>query len=583
MKILVIHLLVLLSGIFLIKAQGRNDDCGVRFEDKSVCACSSEPNNGAVQCFNSNTVEICPCSCMYYDAQLNKTIVGHCLFSCFSYRKLKITNTSYFNYDMCNGDYTTNRHGRFCGSCDKDYGLAVYSYHYISCIPCRDTSYKNWLKYFAVALLPLTAFYILALVLKFNVTSSSLGGIVMIIQCATSPQLSEIIDTQIHLMYDGYVRTAIKIFLTISGMTNLDFFRFLYEPFCLHPSANSLHVLSLDYIVALYPFLLILITYMLVTLYDRNYRLLVWIWKPFKWCIYHYSKQWNIRSSLIEIFATFILLSYVKMLGVSLNMLYMTRTYDISGKVQKKTYLLYDADIDYLGSKHLPFALLALSILTVFVLLPFLLLLLYPCRCFQKCLNYFGWRCQTLHIFMDAFQGSFRTEPRDYRYFSAYFLLLRVLIMVQMQIFPTVFMFYTCTLLALIFATMIATLQPYRVSIHNKIDTILMLILATYFASYITSELLTLLGYHYEAEVTLWCLSVSIIGLVVYLVLLLIWKLFSAKFMSVFRNGLEKWNSMCNCCTHAESIESFGRGSSINESERQHYPPLLGPPQGQSY
>ena len=560
----------------------KRNDCGVKFEDNGVCVCNNHSKYRPLHCHNRHSLEIQPCYCVYYDAGLNLSAVGHCFFTCFSNTRIKIANASGFNNDMCNGFYTTNRNGHFCGSCDKDHGLAVYSYHYISCIPCKDTSYKNWLKYFAVALLPLTAFYIIALLLKFNVTSSSLGGIVMVIQCVSSPLYMNIIGSQMILHFTNIkshsLSIVIKTILTICCMTNLDFFRFVHPPFCLHPKANILHILSLDYIVALYPFLLILITYVLVTLYDRNYRLLVWIWKPFKWCIYHYSKKWNIRSSLVEIFATFFLLSYIKIFGVSLNLLLMTRTYDITGRVLKKNYLLYNANIEYFGSEHLPFAVLAIFVITVFVLLPFLLLLLYPCCCFQRCLNYFGLRCQTLHIFMDAFQGSYRTEPRDYRYFSAYYLLLRMVISIQVQIFYSGFIFYTSAVLAIIFAAVLMAAKPFKVDSHNNTDSILIMLMAGYFSSYAISDFQTMLGNYHESDMAGKFAVIFGMLLILYFVLLVSWKLIGSKVKSIARKCRQAWGSSGrHTPEYTRSIETFDRDLPINEiAERKNYPPLLG-------
>ena len=568
-------------------------NCGVRFEDNGVCVCSKSVQDGAVQCHSNNTIAIRPCYCLYYDEKLNSSIVGHCLFTCYSNMRIKITNTTNINHEICkvhsisSGKHThskhINRNGRFCGSCNKDHGLAVYSYHYISCVKCKNYSYKNWLKYFIIALLPLTIFYILALLLKINVTSSSFSGLVVICQCSTIPVYMIVLEGQMALKYLTSVQSiSVKIIITLLCTTNLDFFRLFYSPFCLHPNFNILHIMSLDYIVALYPFLLILITYVLVTLYDRNYRLLVWIWKPFKWCIYHYSKHWNIRTSLIETFATFILLSYIKILGVSLHLLLMTRTFNINLKAMKKNYLLLDASIEYFGSEHLPFAVLAIFVITVFVLLPFLLLLLYPCRCFQRCLNYFGLRCQALHILMDAFQGSYRIEPHDYRYFSAFYLLLRMLVMVQVQIFTSAFLFYTSAMITLLFAVVLAAFQPYKVSAHNYRDSILLVFLGGYFASYGTSEFLTLLGYYSEVSIVLGFTSLFAISLALYFTLVIASKLFGSQVKSMIRKTRRTWSTLCDH-KHTESlpaIESFDRD--VNESQRN-YPPLLGPQQDHTY
>ena len=73
-----------------------------------------------------------------------------------------------------------------------------------------------------------------------------------------------------------------KVILSIFGVVNLDFFRDIYSLFCIGPTFTILHVLSLDYIVALYPYFLMVLTYVLIKLYDRPCVFLVWTWKPFK-------------------------------------------------------------------------------------------------------------------------------------------------------------------------------------------------------------------------------------------------------------------------------------------------------------
>ena len=40
---------------------------------------------------------------------------------------------------------------------------------------------------------------------------------------------------------------AEHLYLSFLGIWNLDFFRLLYRPFCLHPNSSTLQVLSLDY------------------------------------------------------------------------------------------------------------------------------------------------------------------------------------------------------------------------------------------------------------------------------------------------------------------------------------------------
>ena len=63
---------------------------------------------------------------------------------------------------------------------------------------------------------------------------------------------------------------ATQAIIAYFGIWNLDFFRLLYTPLCLHPNTTTLQVLSLDYIIAVYPLLLIIFIYTLVRLHYKD-------------------------------------------------------------------------------------------------------------------------------------------------------------------------------------------------------------------------------------------------------------------------------------------------------------------------
>ena len=77
-----------------------------------------------------------------------------------------------------------------------------------------------------------------------------------------------------------------------------------------------------------------------------------------------------------------------------------------------------------------PYVVLALSVIVIFVLLPPLLLLLYPTRLFRKSLSWCGFqRWDILHPIMDIFQGWYKngTESTlDYRSLSSLYMLIRL-------------------------------------------------------------------------------------------------------------------------------------------------------------
>ena len=584
------NVVLLLSVFGLTTTKLLPENCDIRFEDNGVCACSSYDKSGIVKCKNhSRKVEIQPCYCMYYDATLNLSTVGHCYFSChqLEHKTVDISTSSEFNENYCGHYGFLHRTGRFCGQCNSsDYGLAAYSYQLIRCTPCRNHSYKNWLRYFAISLLPLTVFYILALLLSFNVTSSKINGMVLVIQCITSPAQMTMLKTNPYIdSHNTWISVLLKVAISLISITNLDFFRFVYPPFCLHPKANVLEIMSLDYIVALYPFFLILLTYVLITAHDRQYRLVVWVWRPFKSCIHRYRKTWKIKTSLIEMFATFILLSYVKILGTSFQVFSFTATFGITGKSLNEYFLSSDANIAYFGSTHLPFVLLAMVISVVFVVLPLLLVAFYPCRCFHWCLERCRLRSQTLHIFMDAFQGSYRTEPHDMRFFSAFYLLVRISILIQTMLFPSTLKLFTSGILSLASAGVVAIFQPYKVKGHNTMDSIWMLLMGGYFISYHEVLILTALDYGKQWVLAAVINVLSIVCLLIMLVFLMVWIIASSWIKAVVRKIMSKlgWLTLHHHINDSgcdEVIESFDRD--IGQQSNS-YSPLPGSSQRSTY
>ena len=201
-----------------------------------------------------------------------------------------------------------------CGRCRSDYAPPVYSYS-LSCVNCTTS---NWGKYTAVSLLPLTAFFVFIISCRISATSPKLNGYILLVQVIFSPPI--IIYTAYHHKKQVLLYT-LNMVMSVMGIWNLDFFCSVYSPFCLHPDTNTLKVVALDYLIAVYPLLLIGVSYFLGLLYDENVRLAVCICKPFVTPFIRFCRQWNIKSSLVDASATLLLLSYVKILSVSMDLL----------------------------------------------------------------------------------------------------------------------------------------------------------------------------------------------------------------------------------------------------------------------
>ena len=255
---------------------------------------------------------------------------------------------------------------------------------------------------------------------------------------------------------------------------------------------STLQTLTLDYAIAIYPLILITATYALVELHARDCRLIIWIWSPFSKCCARFSRIMDIQASLIKAFATFLLLSYVKLVDSTLTVLVPTVVYNIHEEILG-VHVYYDASYKYFSKEHIPYATMSIILFLIFVISPLMLLLLYPMRCCQKCLNIcnHGSLRIVLHTFVDAFQGHFKdgTEPgtHDCRWFSAVYFLGRIGIMYAIFFISDyargyiaaaglIIMLYGICMSILVILMFL--LQPYKSKRVNNYHTVLMLILA---------------------------------------------------------------------------------------------------------
>ena len=162
-----------------------------------------------------------------------------------------------------------------------------------------------------------------------------------------------------------------------------------------------------------------------------------------------------------------------------------TFSWDMERTIQSPV-VYYDGTLEYFGLEHLPYALLAFAVLIVFTFLPILLLCVYPCRCFHRCLNRYHLSSPALHTFMDTFQGSYKdgtNETRDCRYFAAIYLMTRVVLYLSVEISIVTFNTSTISGVLLVVIVLLAVFHPYKESLYNRLDICLLVTLMAMFSS----------------------------------------------------------------------------------------------------
>ena len=450
----------------------------------SKCECGSLLG-GIISCrdkenFKANSVVIG--YCMTYDEEVG-TVAGSCSYNLISYNSNSVPhiyrqlplNNSLLNDEMC-GDFKRTR--RLCGSCEKGFQLSAYSYN-MKCVQCSRSVFMNWMIYMCVAFLPLTGFFIFVLVFRISATSPKWDGYILLAQYMSSPygvrSFLSALETRPILL------TIFKFVMTLYGVWNLDFFRTLYPPICL--DIDPFQVIVLDYVVAVYPLVLVILAYVCIQLHAHGCKLLIFLWFPFRKCYIRIQNKVDIKASIIDVFASFLVLSYVKFLASTFDLLIPIKFYNVRGE-SLGYYIYFDANLKYFGSEHLPYVIIAL-VIAFFLILPPLLLLLYPLRTFRRfCGNW-----QALPIFIDSFQGVYKdgvVEGKyDYRYFSAAFLIIRIVLLLTYMLTLNRYFYLVSLFIFMVFALILMIVKPYKekYSTYLTANIVFLLLVAMWNAS----------------------------------------------------------------------------------------------------
>ena len=327
-------------------------------------------------------------------------------------------------------------------------------------------NYKyNWVKYIAVVYVPLTVFVLIIIFFRFSASSGS-----MVVYVTVSQMMANMAVVSLYLLvYNNNMST--KIFVALYSLWSLDAFRSFNSNFCLHPNLTKLQILMLDYLAALYPMVFIILTYLIVNLHGKN-RTFAWLCRPFCICLHHFKKEWNIENSLIKAFATLIMLSFVKILYITFEVLSYTHYYDMNYK-NSPSLIHADPNFKYLGMEHLPSVIVAISVSFTFNCLPFLLLCVYPYSYTRRFLHYTGLNSQALSALMDALQGCYKIKPKFLQSFSAVCFLANFL-SVSMYFGLDNSLYHTgISYILFVWTLLLSLLAPYRYEAHNLISILL--------------------------------------------------------------------------------------------------------------
>ena len=366
----------------------------------------------------------------------------------------------------CCYDNTTGEHYYGCAS---EWGIPLNIPY--TCTKCDE---YGLLVFIVIEILPITIMVLLIIIFNIQLTNGSINGVVF---------YSQIIATSFSLYnyyyYDSY-NPLLPLFEIPCNIFNLDFTPFMINyVMCISPNAPPLGVISFWYVIGFYPLLLLLLLYVWITLYDKGYKCVVFITRPFHRCMARFWSMTGIEPSFTHSIASIYILCFTQLAATSFKILSIAPKKETLGF--NNTKFSYDMNQDYFKGVHGAAGFFAILVLLFLIVLPTLYILLYPFIWFHKLLDCLHLRKQLLISLGDVFTGPYKNGTEntyDYRFMAGLYLLARIIILSQfiygkMLIVSVPFSMVCCSFLL---AVLVIIFRPFQKNIHNFTEFLIMFV-----------------------------------------------------------------------------------------------------------
>ena len=406
-----------------------------------------------------------------------------------------------------------NRRGYLCSDCKEGHGLAAYRYYGLMCVKCSHPTLMLG-AYIILLFVPPTFSFFLFFLFKTNIHSGHLTSFIFFSHTIVTTMFFFPHLSILPMNLFGY--WPLQIIMSFYAVWSLDFVQFLIPPFCVSPHLTTLQLISLGYVPSVYPLILCVVTFYLIQLHAKGNKCIVALWKPFKKLLKVEVKD---LSSIIYTFGSFVLLSYGKNLFVSFSLFqqyFLVALDQNSNRLKTLQPLSTDLKTPFFSPAHAPYFVLGIVGGVVTVVLPLVLVLIFPTRIFPKLIPCCGLRrWHAMRTFMELFTGSYKdgTESgqRDYRFFAAIYFIGRIAVALGWATHAgpntSVVQSYAWLITAMPFilvAVIFAFFKPHRRLCNNAIDVLLFLLLAK-----------ICLLFHFIYEVTVSEATLKVLGLIV--------------------------------------------------------------------
>ena len=521
------------------------------------CVCSSKGSDH-VKCTEQGAL-LRFGSCMTVE-QGNKTVVARCQYYLLCINEHNVTVDRYIVLpdDIAElNDYVCgpmNRKGIICSECIEGFGPSLTSLSF-QCTDCTNAWYGVPLFLF-LELVPVTILYLIIFFFRISLASAPMTAFVLYSQLAVyAVSRVDAESRSIMQLESPYGYRSMISLISFYSIWNLDFFRFVLPQFCISPRLRIINVVILSYLSAFYPLFLIGISYMCTKFSVFQCKPTLFLQSKVQKYFLKSKRAFNIKNSIVDVFASFLLLSSTKLMLIFSTFLGSTRIINVDGTVMT-TRLGVDPSVLYFGTEHIPYFFFATFSLIGPVLISALLLTLYPIKSFRSVLlklRIGGHLKAALSIFVEKFHSCYRDGlggGRDMRSFAGFYFLVRALALIIAAFLPAykygIATWVTASTLFGGSGILIAVVRPYKKAYMNVIDALLLFnmsvlsaIFSQFFASINNPKVVP-----YSPAFVLWSITIigciPMFGFAVYVIV---------KFVK-WSKRVSLWLKFKQCCTY---------------------------------
>ena len=355
-----------------------------------------------------------------------------------------------------------HREGILCGRCAHNFSTYYHSRKF-TCGP-NDLCHLGPLFYVLSEIIPMVVFFLVVVILDLSFTSGKVTSFVFFTQ-----YLSQLTVPKNPLFPNMSI--PYRIFY---GLFNLEYFNVEKLSFCLWEGAQILDIVAMRYVT-------VVIALGLVFLFIAVFN------KSSTFMLQYLRRSVNVKASdsVVHGLSAFLVVCYAQCTETSVYILDFTRLHGYNYRLGD--YYTFYGGLHYLHGKHLVYAVPAMISLVFVTILPPLVLLLYPLTLHllslcglsehwlvNKTLQLTG--INKLKPFIDCFQGCYKDKLR---FFAGLYFVYRVVFLLLFCTSEDSFHFSISSEIFLVILLSIhAVVRPYKESLHNTLDILILFNLA---------------------------------------------------------------------------------------------------------